>query len=786
MNIGMIKMNKKSININGLSGILLMGASALVLSACVPEDEVASQEQDVKRVEAMATSYAQAFEHYSNQALNAVVNSTAWQAQLLPEGSLDLSEAQFGGLNLGQAEGYIQSAHCNIGDDAYHLTWFDKQDSDGDLFLKGLGAKQSGLVSLKIKDIIPNQNFGVMTGSSIAINDGASTLSLSGGCSTINIPEGSAVAAIRIPAPVQVTETQEKFITRAASCGANEEGGILQRVDASFTEAGDIVVQGRGFDSEADVIADNTLTWNEISNECIALNESVTRVVQPSTADAVNMASLSGLSGGIANTLRSNLNDLECKDVKKKENPEKGENNDEFDTCEDAGALDLLDGMSADQKKLVSKTLDPLENVCPAQPDAAGTVTIDISHNDFTGVHNALNNKQASFSFGQMTGQMTLNKITRVYEVMNDYGGDTGSQTDEVEVISHEGVSIECSRPNALRFTCNQMFPDKRDPSSNFNGSSNLWTHNNGLDYTRRSSVSGWANASTMTPNDAQYNGQWSDDAGDNMFCRYQIQRSTNTRCGVHLEGRRFEATEPDNGRWNEWHTVQAPGRYVQRPNPALPAWQAELDRMIEVAEALPEDTKERTKAFKEIDRYTRNAPSDTVGACEEPSSASGPGSSGSGSGGSGGKNCFVAGTLVAMADGSTKRVENVQIGDETISGRVLHKYARGYEEALAYTDDGIIGINGGLFEYDGVITTGQHPIHLDGKWQKLGDYSEAIRHEHNDTVKTVYNFLTESHVVPVVGTSGTVYDTADDLNNIDNTAEKGRLKALDYLRKRA
>jgi hypothetical protein len=455
-------MNKKVFNINGLSGVLLMGTSALVLSACVPEDEVASQEQDLKHIEAMTTSYAQAFEHYSNQALNAVVNSTAWQEQFLPEGSLDLSEAQFGNLNLGQAENYLQSAHCNISGDAYHMTWFDKADGDGDLFLKGLGVKQSGLVSLKIKDLIPNSNFGIMGASSVEMSDGATTLSLSGACSTINIPQGSAVAAIRIPAPVQVSEVQEKFITRAVSCGADEEGGILQRVDASFTQSGGIVVQGQGFDSETDVIADNSLTWNEISNECIALSESVTRVVQASSADAVNMASLSGLSSDIADSLLSNLSDLECKDVKKKENPENGdeEENKEFDTCEDAGDLDLLEGMNADELRLLRAEENIIVQACPAQPNTAGTVTVNTSHNDFTGVHNALNDKQGSLSYGEMTGKITLKKISRFYKVINDYGGETGVETNEVEVTSHEGVNIECSRPNTLYFTCNTMFPD--------------------------------------------------------------------------------------------------------------------------------------------------------------------------------------------------------------------------------------------------------------------------------------------------------------------------------------
>ena len=128
------------------------------------------------------------------------------------------------------------------------------------------------------------------------------------------------------------------------------------------------------------------------------------------------------------------------------------------------------------------------------------------------------------------------------------------------------------------------------------------------------------------------------------------------------------------------------------------------------------------------------------------------------------------------MADGTFKPVEAIRIGDITAGGRVLQTFARSYDDALALMGEGQLSTGGGLFEYDGVVATGRHPFHINDQWMEFADI-DGVQKIQRDDIKTVYNFLTENHIVPVIGASGDVYQTADDLNNWNNTAEKGRLK---------
>jgi hypothetical protein len=95
----------------------------------------------------------------------------------------------------------------------------------------------------------------------------------------------------------------------------------------------------------------------------------------------------------------------------------------------------------------------------------------------------------------------------------------------------------------------------------------------------------------------------------------------------------------------------------------------------------------------------------------------SGPGtdddSSGGGTGG-----CFVAGSLIAMADGSTKPIELIEVGDQVASFEDLAgPTTRGTvsEVAVDYTD--VIVINGTLgVSHSELMVTG------DGNWQSVSD----------------------------------------------------------------
>ncbi len=87
-----------------------------------------------------------------------------------------------------------------------------------------------------------------------------------------------------------------------------------------------------------------------------------------------------------------------------------------------------------------------------------------------------------------------------------------------------------------------------------------------------------------------------------------------------------------------------------------------------------------------------------------------GPGNgngNGNGNGGGGG-GCFAAGSPILMADGSTKPIEEIEIGDMTSGGRVT----------------GVMVFEGDHHAYDylGVVVSGSHGVFENGMWMRVRD----------------------------------------------------------------
>jgi len=98
--------------------------------------------------------------------------------------------------------------------------------------------------------------------------------------------------------------------------------------------------------------------------------------------------------------------------------------------------------------------------------------------------------------------------------------------------------------------------------------------------------------------------------------------------------------------------------------------------------------------------------------------SAASEGGAAGGAGGSGSSGCFVAGSLIAMADGSTKPIELIEVGDrvasfEDLSGPITEGTV--CEVAVDYVD--VVVINGTLgVSHSQLMVTG------DGNWQSVSD----------------------------------------------------------------
>jgi hypothetical protein len=90
----------------------------------------------------------------------------------------------------------------------------------------------------------------------------------------------------------------------------------------------------------------------------------------------------------------------------------------------------------------------------------------------------------------------------------------------------------------------------------------------------------------------------------------------------------------------------------------------------------------------------------------------------GGGGGGGGGGGCFVAGTLVTMADGSLVRIEDVKAGDIVLSWHNGEMIPAEVEKPLHHPKEdapALIVLNGRL------VGTPEHLIYTDGDWLPLG-----------------------------------------------------------------
>jgi len=131
-------------------------------------------------------------------------------------------------------------------------------------------------------------------------------------------------------------------------------------------------------------------------------------------------------------------------------------------------------------------------------------------------------------------------------------------------------------------------------------------------------------------------------------------------------------------------------------------------------------------------------------------------GSSSSGSGGSGG-GCFIAGTMITMADGSFKAVETVDIGDEVaVGGKV---FATG-----KFLIDN-------LYEYKGVQVSGTHMVKEDGKWTRVENSKHGVSLGDDDAI--VYVFGNENRRIIIEGIEFTDYFELSEQQELANHGEQ-------------
>jgi hypothetical protein len=132
-------------------------------------------------------------------------------------------------------------------------------------------------------------------------------------------------------------------------------------------------------------------------------------------------------------------------------------------------------------------------------------------------------------------------------------------------------------------------------------------------------------------------------------------------------------------------------------------------------------------------------------------------GSTSSGGGGTGGGGCFIAGTMITMADGTNKAVELVDIGDKVaVGGKV---FATG-----KFLIDN-------LYEYKGVQVSGTHMVKEDGMWTRVENSKHGISLGDDEVI--VYVFGNENRRIIINGIEFTDYFELSEQQELANHGEQ-------------
>jgi hypothetical protein len=131
-------------------------------------------------------------------------------------------------------------------------------------------------------------------------------------------------------------------------------------------------------------------------------------------------------------------------------------------------------------------------------------------------------------------------------------------------------------------------------------------------------------------------------------------------------------------------------------------------------------------------------------------------GGSSSGTPGSGGGGCFIAGTMITMADGSFKPVEQVDIRDEVAVGGFV--FATG-----KFLIDN-------LYDYKGIKVSGTHMVKEDDKWTRVEDSKNGV--SLGDDEHIVYVFGSEHRRIIINGIEFTDYFELSEQEELINHGE--------------
>ena len=117
---------------------------------------------------------------------------------------------------------------------------------------------------------------------------------------------------------------------------------------------------------------------------------------------------------------------------------------------------------------------------------------------------------------------------------------------------------------------------------------------------------------------------------------------------------------------------------------------------------------------------------------------------------------CFIAGTMISMADGSQKAVELVDIGDEVSVGGMVFATGKFLIE--------------NLYDYNGIQVSGTHMVKEDGAWIRVEDSRLGVSLGNDPAI--VYVFGSENRRIIINNTEFTDYFELSEQQELTNHGE--------------
>ena len=132
-----------------------------------------------------------------------------------------------------------------------------------------------------------------------------------------------------------------------------------------------------------------------------------------------------------------------------------------YNTCAGPVGIDPLTGIEITPDTLTRTEEDTVMASCGGQPANSSTVTLAPGSAGYRGIPNSLDGKRARLTYTNWTGDAAYKKTTRFYEIVQDHGeGNNNTQTTETEIVSYEGMDLQCDRNETLEVPCNEMYPE--------------------------------------------------------------------------------------------------------------------------------------------------------------------------------------------------------------------------------------------------------------------------------------------------------------------------------------